>query len=155
MYFIVITCLFQSAMLVSVFGQEESLAQKVFDKHTELLQRPDIQTLFPEVLTVLKSPGIQPLLTAEILSLLADIPDTLKPIALGLGDDFFTLLEEDAAVKAFFRDVDVQALLMTPTAIEELIVLIREGEPDEVDEIPTEPTVETTKEFTLRIPGFC
>lgn len=152
---IVIMCLFQSAMLVSVFGQEEALAQKVFDKHKELLLREDIQDVFPDVLTALKDPDIQPLLTADTLRLFVTNPDALDVIFPTPDDDFIMLLKEDAAVKAFFRDADVQALLMTPTAIEELIALMREGESDETDERPAGSVVEATNRFTLRISGTC
>ena len=144
---ILIMGLFQSTMLVWVFGQEEALVQKIFDKHKELLLRPDIQNVFPDVLTALKDPAIQPLLTADTLTLFVTDPDALDVIFPTPDDDFIMLLKGDAAVKAFFGDADVQALLSTPTTIEKLIALIREGEPDKIDEIPAKKLFKVTRHF--------
>ena len=50
-YFLVLTlCIFYSLIPGTVFGQEEeaSLAEQVFEKYSELLQREDIQPVLPQ-----------------------------------------------------------------------------------------------------------
>ena len=49
-------CVFYSSIPNTVLGQEASLAQQVFDKHSETLQREDIQAVLPQVLEGLKAP---------------------------------------------------------------------------------------------------
>ena len=61
-----------------VFSQEPSLAERVFERYQTLLQRDDIQTLLPTVLTEIKKPDNQALLTPETITVVIENPDLLK-----------------------------------------------------------------------------
>ena len=141
---ILITCLFQVAMPIKVSAEGTSLAQQVFDAHIAFLLRSDIQEALLDTFTLLKDPAIQQLLTPDTINLFIQDPDALKPIVSGLSDDFITLLKDDTAIKAFFSDDNVQALLVAPEAIDALIVLIHETQ-----------VIETRRTFDLRLAGTC
>jgi len=140
--------LFHSSMLIDLFGQETSLAQTVFNTHKEILLRTNIQEALPEVLTLLKAPDNQALLTPEVISLFLDGPDRLKALFPSIVDAFITLLKENAEVKTLFGDADVQQLLITPSAIDELAELM-----NETLNPPVQALLETQKSFNERIRG--
>ena len=52
-------CVLYTSIPTTVFGQEVSLAEQVFDRHSETLQREDIQAVLPQVLNALKDPAFQ------------------------------------------------------------------------------------------------
>ena len=141
---VLITCLFQSAMPVQVFAQEASIAQQVFDEHAAFLLRSDTRAVLLDAFTVLKDPAIQQLLTPETINLFLNDPDALKSIVPELNDDFIMLLKDDRETRAFFSDVDVQALLVEPEAIDALIALIHETQ-----------AIEAMSTYQLSINGFC
>lgn len=103
---------------------ELSLAARVAEIHETLFQREDIKKLLPSILANLKKPDIQVLITPELLESVVDKPDVLKTVLPNIDERFITLLKEDDAVKTFFSDTDVQLLLQTPDAIDELAELI-------------------------------
>ncbi len=107
-----------------VSGQEPSLAEQVFQKHQELLQREDIQAVLPEVLIELKKPKNQPLITPETINAVLDDPDILKTLIPDVSEAFITFLKEDADIQTLLSDPDVQTLLQDPEAIDELASLL-------------------------------
>lgn len=107
-----------------IFGQELSLAEQVFQKYQELLQREDIQAVLPDVLIELKKPKNQPLLTTETINAVLDDPDTLKTLIPDVSEAFITLLKADTDIQTLLSDPDVQTLLQDPEAIDELASLL-------------------------------
>ena len=103
---------------------EPSLAQRVFEKYQSLLLRDDIQELLPTILEEIKKPENQKLLAPATINLVVDRPDLLKTFVPDIDDEFITLLKEDQEIQTFLRDIDVQALLQNPEAIDELAALI-------------------------------
>ena len=89
-----------------------------------LFQREDIRELLPDVLTILKHPDTQALLQPATIKLVAEDPDLLKTIVPEIEDRFITLLKEDADVKVFINDPDLQMLLQNPAEIDELARLL-------------------------------
>ena len=89
---------FYTAIPNTVFGQEEdtSLAEQVKEKYSELLQRPDLQAVLPQVLEGLKAPNIQALLTPAAISAVVTTPSLLTTFVPTIDPQFVTLLEEDA-----------------------------------------------------------
>ena len=135
-------CVFYTSIPNTVFGQEEeaSLAEQVFEKYGELLQREDIQAVLPDVLVGLKDPEIQPLLNAATIGLVVDNPDLLTNFVPDIDPAFVTLLKEDAELQTLLRDPLVHALLQDPTAIDELAGLLAvEPTPPEPEPTPPEP----------------
>ncbi len=107
-----------------VFGQEPSLAERVFERYQTLLQRDDVQTLLPTVLTEIKKPDNQALLTPETIGLVLDDPDLLKRFVPDIADEFITLLKTDQEIRTMLGDADVQALFQDTAAIDELTALL-------------------------------
>ena len=112
-----------------IFGQELSLAEQVFQKYQELLQREDIQAVLPDVLIELKKPKNQPLLTTETINAVLADPDILKTLIPDVSEAFITLLKADTDIQALLSDPDVQTLLQDPEAIDELASLLEIGSP--------------------------
>ncbi len=133
-------CVFYTSIPNTVFGQEASLADKVFEKYSETLQREDIQAVLPQVLVGLKAPGIQALLNPGTIAAVVANPEFLKTVAPNTPDEFITLLKEDAELKAVLSDAQVQTLLQEPAAIDELASLL-EVEPPVVEPPVVEPPV--------------
>ena len=100
------------------------LAPLIFDRYQLLFQREDIWGLLPDILTILKDPDTQKLLQPATIKLVAADPDLLKTIVPEIEDRFITLLKEDADVKAFINDPDLQMLLQNPSEIDELARLL-------------------------------
>ena len=135
-------CVFYTSIPNTVFGQEEeaSLAEQVFEKYGELLQREDIQAVLPQVLEGLKDPEIQPLLNPATIGLVVDNPDLLIQFVPDIDPAFVTLLKEDAELQALLSDPLVHALLQDPAAIDELAGLLAvEPTPPEPEPTPPEP----------------
>lgn len=106
-------------------AQTASLAEQVFQEHQTILLSEDVQAVLPEVILELKKPENQPLLTSPIIEAVLEQPDLLKVIFPDIGDEFITLLKlEDSDLRILLSDPDVQTLLQTPEAIDELIVLL-------------------------------
>ena len=91
-----------------------SLAERVIEKYRDLFTREDIQKYLPTVLAEIKKPYIQKLLLPETIALVVEDPDLLKSFLPEIEDEFITLLKEDAEVKTFINDPDVQLLLQDP-----------------------------------------
>ncbi len=137
-------CVFYSSIPNTVLGQEASLAQQVFDKHSETLQRADIQAVLPQVLEGLKSDQIQGILGANpaLIGTVVAAPDLLLNFAPDTPPEFITLLKEDAALQAMLNDPVVQSLLADVEAIDELAGLLGVGaEPPVVEPPVVEPPV--------------
>ena len=109
---------------LQLFAQEPSLAEQIFQKYQELLQREDVQEKLPIVLIELKKPENQQFLRSATLNAVLDDPDTLKTLIPDTSDDFITLLKEDTDIQTMLRDPDVQTLLQDPEAIDELASLL-------------------------------
>ena len=131
-------CVFYTSIPNTVFGQEEeaSLAEQVFEKYGELLQREDIQAVLPDVLQGLKDPAIQPLLNAATIGLVVDSPDLLIQFVPDIDPAFVTLLKEDEELKALLSDPLVHALLQDSAAIDELAGLLAVGTTPPDEEMP-------------------
>ena len=101
-----------------------SLAQQVFDKHKRILQRQDVKEVLPNVFTTLKAPDIQALLTPATINLVVKDPDLLKTMVPTVSDTFITLMKTDTDIQKLLSDSQVQTVLQTPTAIDELAKLL-------------------------------
>ncbi len=135
-------CVFYSSIPNAVFGQEVSLAQQVFDKHSETLQREDIQAVLPDVLEGLKAPNIQALLTPQTIAIVVATPDLLTQFVPDIDQQFVALLKEDVDLQGLLSDPQVQELLQDPAAIDELAGLLGVGaEPPVVEPPVVEPPV--------------
>ena len=102
----------------------DSLAKQVFQKHGQILRRRDVKAVLPDVLTTLKEPDIQKRLVPATINLIIKDPDLLKQMVPKISDKFITLMKADAAIKALLSDAQVQTLLQTPAAIDELARLL-------------------------------
>jgi len=114
-YLIIMFCVFHSLVPHTVFGAEDSIAEKVFEKHKATLQRTEIQS----VLNIFKVSEAPTGLSSE------DIRENLNRI--GADPEALKTLVEDAEVQALFNDAEFQALLQDPDALEELIGLANAG----------------------------
>jgi len=113
-----------SVCALQLFGQEPSLAEQIFQKYQELLQREDVREELPIVLIELKKPENQQFLRSATINAVLDDPDTLKTLIPDTSDDFIILLKEDTDIQTMLRDPDVQTLLQDPEAIDELASLL-------------------------------
>ena len=117
-------CVFYSSIPNTVLGQGASLAQQVFNKHRETLQREDIQGSLLQVLEGLKAPNVQALLNPQTIPLVVANPDLLPQFAPDIDPQFVTLLKVDAELQGLFNDPQMQKLLQDPASIDELIGLL-------------------------------
>ena len=104
--------------------QADLLAKQVLQKHGRTLRRRDVIEVLPNVLTTLKEPDIQKLLIPATINLVIKDPDLLKTMVPTISDKFITLLKTDAEIKTLLSDSQVQTLLQTPAAIDELAKLL-------------------------------
>ena len=104
--------------------QADLLAKQVLQKHGSTLRRRDVIDVLPNVLTTLKEPDIQKLLIPATINLVIENPDLLKQMVPTISDKFIVLLKTDAAIKTLLSDPQVQTLLQTPAAIDELAKLL-------------------------------
>ena len=121
---IFIACVFCISIPDTVLGQGIPLAQRVFQKHRQTLQRADIQEILPQVLKGLKAPENQRLLNPQTINLVVDNPDLLPIFIPDIEPRFVVLLKADQALKNLLRDPLVQELLQSPAAIDELARLL-------------------------------
>ena len=105
-------------------SQGTSLAEQVFEKHGKILRRQDVKEVLPDVLTALKEPDTQVLLNPATIELVLADPDLLKKTVPTISDKFITLMKTDAEIKTLLSDAQVQTLLQTPAAIDELARLL-------------------------------
>ena len=124
---IFIACVFCISIPNSVLGQGIPLAQQVFRKHKQTLQRADIQEILPRVLEGLKAPDNQRFLNPLTINLVVDNPDLLPIFIPDIEPKFVALLKVDWALKNLLRDPLVQELLQSPAAIDELARLLGVG----------------------------
>ena len=123
---------FLITMQNTVFGQEASLAQTVFERYNDILTREDIQEVLPVILHTLKDPAFQsnPLVVNlggldAALDLVLDNPDLLLTFVPADPYIYYiTLLKTDNRIREFFRDPDVRALMKDPDAVKELARLL-------------------------------
>ncbi len=141
-------CVLYTSIPNTVFGQEASLAEQVFDRHSETLQREDLQAVLPQVLDALKDPAFQqnPQILAlggldGALDLVLLNPDLLLVALPDADPKFIELLKTDEKVRAIFEDLDVRTLLKDPAAIDELAGLLSVVEPPVVEPPVVEPPV--------------
>ena len=107
--------------------QPHSLAQRVFEKYSATLLRADIQAVLPDVLTAIKAPEIQARLNPTIINAAIANPDLLA--LMGVEHSFIALLKTNVQLQTMLSDAQVQALLLNPTAIDELAVLVKAPRP--------------------------
>ena len=124
---IFIACVFCISIPNSVLGQGIPLAQQVFRKHKQTLQRADIQEILPRVLEGLKAPDNQRFLNPLTINLVVDNPDLLPIFIRDIDPKFVALLKVDWELKNLLRDPLVQRLLQSPPAIDELARLLGVG----------------------------
>jgi hypothetical protein len=103
---------------------ELPLVERIIERYQVFFQREDIMQLLPGILAEFKAPDNQALLQPNTLTLVVENPDHLKEVLPQINDEFIKLLKEDAEVKAFISDTDVQLLLQDPAAIDEFVVLL-------------------------------
>ena len=122
---------FSGSMQNTVFGQEASLAQTVFERYNDTLTREDIQEVLPAILNTLKDPAFQsdPVIVGlggldAALDLVLANPDLLLTFLPDIDPYFITLLKTDNSIREFFGDPDVRALMKDPEAVEELARLL-------------------------------
>ena len=124
---IFMACIFCMSISNTVLGQVLSLAQRVFQKHKETLQRADIQEILPQVLEGLRAPDNQQFLNPQTINLVADNPDILPIFIPDIEPKFVALLKADRVLRNLLRDPSVQRLLQDPVAIDELARLLGIG----------------------------
>ena len=112
-------------------GNPNALARKVYNKHTRILMRADVQEVLPDVLNKLKAPAVQPLLSDTSIKLIANNPDILKSFLPDVDGRFVRLLKTDAQFKKLIRDADFQKVLQNPAAINALAALMTGNMPPE------------------------
>ena len=151
-FLIFLLCVFHSSIPGTVFGQDDdpSLAQQVFDKYSETLNREDIKAVLPAVLEGLKDPAIQRLLSAATIGLVVDSPDLLVTFVPTIDPEFVQLLKEDQALKDLLSDPLVHSLLQDSAAIDELAGLLGVGGTPPVDPTPPDPAPPTISITTPR-----
>ncbi|MCG9128388.1 hypothetical protein JT359_12375 [Candidatus Poribacteria bacterium] len=101
-----------------------SLAEKVHNRYVDFFEREDILLILPGVLGEIKKPKNQQLLQPATIKLVIDDPDLLKKILDDIDDEFITLIKEDTELRTVLSDPDVQLLLQSPDAIDELAVIL-------------------------------
>ena len=127
-YLLIFTlCVFHNSLQSPVFGQGASLAERVLEKYSHILQREDIQAVLPDVLEGLKAPNIQALLNPAVIAAAVANPDLLA--VAGVEQRFIDLLKTDAELLAMLSDAQVQALLQDTAAIDEFAAALRIVEP--------------------------
>ena len=107
--------------------QPHSLAQRVFEKYSATLLRADIQAVLLDVLTAIKAPEIQARLNPTIITAAVANPDLLA--LMGVEPSFIALLKTNVQLQTMLSDAQVQALLLNPTAIDELAALVKAPRP--------------------------
>ena len=107
-----------------VSGQELSLAEQVFQKYREVLEREDIREVLPDALIELKKPENQRLITPATINAVLDDPDVLKTLIPDVSDEFITFLKADADIQTMLSDPAVQMLLQDPEGIDEFARLL-------------------------------
>ena len=123
-YLLIFTmCVFHNSLQSPVFGQRASLAERVLEKYSHILQRVDIQAVLPDVLEGLKAPNIQALLSPAVITAAVENPGLLAVV--GVDQVFIDLLKTDAELLAMLSDAQVQALLQDTAAIDELAAALR------------------------------
>ena len=125
--YIVFACVFCISIPNTVLGQGIPLAQQVFRKHKQTLQRADVQEVLPQALEGLKAPDNQRFLNPQTINLVVDNPDLLPIFIPDIAPKFVALLKADWELKNFLRDPLVQRLLQSPAAIDELALLLGVG----------------------------
>jgi len=125
--YIVFACVFCISIPNTVLGQGIPLAQQVFRKHKQTLQRADVQEVLPQALEGLKAPDNQRFLNPQTINLVVDNPDLLPIFIPDIAPKFVALLKADWALKNMLRDPLVQELLQSPAAIDELARLLEVG----------------------------
>ena len=136
---------FYTSIPNTVFGQDASSAEQVYEKYNELLQRVDIQAVLPQVLEGLKAPNIQGILSANpaLIGAVVATPDLLINFAPDIDPQFITLLKEDEDLQNMLNDPLVQSLLADVEAIDELAGLLGVGALPE-DTMPEDTMPEDT-----------
>jgi hypothetical protein len=152
-------CVFYSSIPGTVFGQDadptpEELAQQVYDKYNETLNRDDIKAVLPQVLEGLKAPNVQAILSPAIIA--AAVANPVILATQGVDQEFITLLENDQALKDMLSDPIVQSLLQNPAAIDALAGLLDVGgtPPDPVDPAPPTLSITTSRPITEQSGSF-
>ena len=126
--FVLTTCLFHLSISNFVFGQEQkSPAQQVFDNYKNLLQREDIQKLFPGFLRIFKRPDLQRALKPTTIETILNNPLSYQELDPKIDNQFLLLLSTDDELRTLFRDEQFYTVFEDPQKIEELAGLI-EGE---------------------------
>lgn len=115
---------------------DTSLAIHLFQKYSTTLQDPEIQKVFPTVLTRFQEPEIQVLLTPFTINTVAENPDVLTQF--GVSEKTVRFIKGNAGVRAMLRDPDFQTLLQNRNALSEFAALVT-GE--ELTVLPKEPSL--------------
>lgn len=122
---IILFSILSSFVIHSAFGQEDSLVEKILDRHKETLKQNKVKNVLPDALKKFKEPEIHAELVEKDLTQLFANPEGLKEIVDEIDDKFITLLKEDSGVQAIFNDTDFHSLLQDKDAIAELARLIK------------------------------
>ncbi|MCG9129824.1 hypothetical protein JT359_19715, partial [Candidatus Poribacteria bacterium] len=112
-------------VLHSAFGQDDSLVEKILNKHNETLKQNKVKHVLPNALKELKEDEIHVELIQKDLTQLFANPDGFKEISNKIDEEFITLLKEDTGVQAIFNDPDFRSLIQDKDAIGELARLIK------------------------------
>lgn len=108
-----------------VFGQADSLVEKILENHKETLKQNKVKNVLPDALKEFKNSEIHAVLIQEDLNQLFANPEDLKKIVVEIDEEFITILKEDNGVQALFNDVDFHSLIQDKDAISELARLIK------------------------------
>ena len=122
---IILFCILHGLVIHSVFGQDDSLVEKILENHKETLKQNKVKNVLPDALKKFKEDEIHAELIQRDLTQLIANPESLKEITDEIDEEFITLLKEDSRVQAIFNDADFHSLIQDKDAISELARLIK------------------------------
>lgn len=122
---IVLMCVIHLFLSNTVFGEDHSLAEQVFQKHETTLKQNDVENLLPYLLKEFKEAEVQTALSSPKLNQVVGNPDSLKELVPKVDEKFITILKEDNGIQALFSDAVFHTLLQDVDAIAELSRLIK------------------------------
>ncbi len=122
---IILSCIFQSLVIHSVYGEDTSIIEKILEKHKDTLKQNNVKNLLPNALKEFKKPEIHAKLIQKDLPQLFANPEELQKLVEEIDEEFIALLKEDSGLQAIFNDTDFHNLIQDKDVITELARLIK------------------------------
>ena len=128
-YFLIfIMSVFYLSIPKVVFG-DLSDAQQVFDRYKTLLEREDVQKLFPGFLRIFQKDNLQDLLSSGFIEIVLNNPVAYRTLDPDINNQFLLLLGTDDELRTLFRDPQFYIIFDDPVKIAEFAQLIEAGIP--------------------------